>query len=144
MWIILNSSPTAWLSAVTDLLIVSPNSRLRSSLSGMTAEGLKRLATDYYNSFHRLSANFEIPTFTREMSQSVRDIRLIPGAPFAIWVSIYATVHLIDVRTSQEVSLWKPSISVMYANQADIEIWDSDSRLHACVFLVSVGIITEQ
>jgi hypothetical protein len=133
----------SWSSVIRDLLLISPNAHLRQSLPSMTATDLQRLAIDYFRFMVQTSESSPRCqlTYTRPMNRLVKDITLIPGTPFMIWVSGTATVHLMNMQTGCQISFWEPSKPIHKVYQVDIEIWDCESTNYACVFLVSVGIV---
>jgi hypothetical protein len=110
----------------------------------MTSEELRTLATHYYtfNIMSPLSSkgSGRIVARTYAATAWVRQIRFMPtGAPFAIWISTQATVHLWDLRTGNDASMWEPSNYVHYIHQAWIDFWNCEDWA-SCVFLVSVAI----
>jgi hypothetical protein len=99
-----------WNSVVGDLLQISPNHQLQQQASNMTGEELRALAIRFFSGCSHLSVRdpMRIPAITHRMSRNVKQIELIPGAPFLFGLSDQGVFHLFDAHTGTELAVWEP------------------------------------
>jgi hypothetical protein len=115
---LVSTSLNIWRAIVHDLLIVSPNSLLSRSFTNETAESLRKKALRFLRIDHTLSRNdpsqfqsvidsFEIiPKDLRRTPAT--GIHMLPGTPYAVYISEYASMHLVSLDDGHEVDVWMP------------------------------------
>jgi hypothetical protein len=121
---------TLWREIMQDLLTVSPNILFSRSLNSETVQSLRAKALRFRNVDSILAKGDSSLIHSRKdikliESAKANTLKILPGTSYAIYVSVSASISIVNLSTGAEYDLWSIPGPPRHCTKAEMQVFSS-------------------